>query len=51
MSIKATMKKVQFMEEEREVLEDVDRTSADKVVNDLICYELYEPSLDCYLLV
>ena len=45
------MKEVQFMEEERELLKDVSRTPKDKVVNDLISYELDEQSLDHYFLV
>ena len=39
------------MEEEREVLEDVGRTTKDKIVEDLIRYELDMPSLDRYFLV
>ncbi|GFY88849.1 hypothetical protein Acr_06g0007890 [Actinidia rufa] len=51
MSIKASMKKMQFVEEESEVLEDVGRTSEDKVVEDLILYELDEWNSDRYFLV
>ena len=43
-STKAAMKKVLFVEEEREVLEDVGRTPKNKLVEDLICYKLNEPS-------
>ncbi|GFS31446.1 hypothetical protein Acr_00g0017380 [Actinidia rufa] len=45
------MKEVQFVEEEREVLEDVDRTLEAKVVEDLTRYELSEPSSDRYFLI
>ena len=38
------------MKEEREVLEDVGRDPEAKVVEDLIRYELNEPSLDCLFL-
>ncbi|GFS35504.1 hypothetical protein Acr_00g0040230 [Actinidia rufa] len=43
---KATMKKVQLIEEEREVLEDVGRKPKAKVVEYLVRYELDEPSSD-----
>ena len=49
-STKATMKEVQLVEEEREVLEDVGRTPETKVAEDLIRYELDEPSSDRYFL-
>ena len=39
------------MKEEREVLEDVSRTSKDKVDEDLIRYKIDEPSSDYYFLV
>ena len=42
------MKDVHFVEEEREVLEDIVRTPKDKVVDDLI---RYEPRLDRYFFV
>ncbi|GFZ11339.1 hypothetical protein Acr_22g0007370 [Actinidia rufa] len=45
-SIKATMKEVQLIAEEQEVLEDVERDLEAKVVEDLIRYELDEPSSD-----
>ncbi|GFZ03447.1 hypothetical protein Acr_16g0000710 [Actinidia rufa] len=43
-STEAAMKEVQLIKEEREVLEDVGRDLEVKVVEDLICYELDEPS-------
>ena len=43
------MKEVQLIEE-HEVLEDVGRDPEAKVVEDLICYELDEPSSDRFLL-
>ena len=49
-STKAAMKKVQLVKEKMEVLEDVRRTPDDKVVEDLICYELDEPSSDHFFL-
>ena len=45
-STKATMKEVQLVEEEIEVLEDIGRTPEDKVMEDLIRYELDELSSD-----
>ncbi|GFZ18424.1 hypothetical protein Acr_27g0001630 [Actinidia rufa] len=45
------MKEVQLVKEEREVLEDVDRTLEDKVVEDLLRYDLDEQCLGCYFLV
>ena len=50
MSTKAAMKEVQVVAE-RELLEDVGRTPEDKVVEELIHYELDEPSSDNYLFV
>ncbi|GFZ14630.1 hypothetical protein Acr_24g0008200 [Actinidia rufa] len=50
-SIKAAMKEVQLIEQDHEVLEDVVRDPEAKVVEDLICYELDEPSLDCFFLI
>ncbi|GFY92612.1 hypothetical protein Acr_08g0010080 [Actinidia rufa] len=50
-STKATMKEVQLVEEEREVLEDVGRAPEAKVVEDLLRYKLDERSLDCYFLI
>ena len=44
------MKEVQLIEEEQEVLEDVERALEAKVVEDLIRYELDEPSLDHFFL-
>ena len=38
-------------EEEHEVLENVERDLEAKVVEDLICYELDEPSSDCFFLI
>ena len=49
-SIKAAMKEVKLIDEEREVLEDVRRDLEDKVVEDLICYKLDEPSSDRFFL-
>ena len=45
------MKKVQLVEEERELLEDVGRALESKVVKDVIRYELNEPSSRCYSLI
>lgn len=45
------MKEVQLVEEEREVLEDVGRVLREKVVEELVCYELDEPSFDLFFLV
>ena len=39
-----------MIEEEHEVLENVERDPKAKVVEDLIRYELDEPSLDCFFL-
>ena len=50
-STKTAMKEVQLVEEEREVLEDVGWTSDTKVVEELIRYELDDPSSDNYFLV
>ena len=44
------MKEVQLVEEEHEFLEDVGRNLEAKVVEDLICYELDELSLDRFFL-
>ena len=44
------MKEVQLIEEEWEVLEDVGRDPEAKVVEDLIHYELDEPSSDHFFL-
>ena len=41
---------MQVIEEEHEVLEDVGRDPEDKVVEDLIRYELDEPSSDRFFL-
>ncbi|GFS36525.1 hypothetical protein Acr_00g0046500 [Actinidia rufa] len=49
-STKAAIKKVQLIEEEREVLEDVGRDPKAKVAEDLICYELDEPSSNRFFL-
>ena len=40
------MKEVQLVEQEKEVLEDIGRTPEDKVMEDLIRYELNELSSD-----
>ena len=50
-STRATIKEVKLVEEEREILEDVSRASKAKVMEDQICYELGETSLDLYFLV
>ncbi|GFY99310.1 uridine kinase-like 4 [Actinidia rufa] len=50
-STKATMKEVQLIEKEREFLEDVGRDPEAKVVEDLIHYELEEPSSDRFFLI
>ena len=44
------MKEVQLVEEEDEALEDVGRNPKAKVVEDLIHYELDEPSLNHFFL-
>ena len=44
------MKEVQLVEKEHEVLEDIGRNLEAKVVEDLIRYELDEPSADCFFL-
>ena len=44
------MQEVQLIEEEHEILEDVGRDPKAKVVEDLICYELDEPSSDRFFL-
>ena len=44
------MKKVQLIEKEIEVLEDVGRNPEAKVVGELIRYELDEPSSDRFFL-
>ena len=49
-STKATMKELQLVEEEIEVLEDIGRTPKDKGVDDLIRYEFEEPRSDCFFL-
>ena len=45
------MKEVQLVEEEVEILEDVRRNSEAKVVEDLMRYELDEPSSKYYFLI
>ncbi|GFY95352.1 hypothetical protein Acr_10g0007370 [Actinidia rufa] len=45
----ATPEEVQLVEEEQEVLEDIERDPEAKVVEDLMCYELDEPSLDHFV--
>ena len=49
-STKESMKEVQMVEEERKVLEDVGNTLEAKVVEDLICYDLNEPSSNHFFL-
>ena len=44
------MKEVQLIEKEHNVLEDIGRDPKAKVVEDLIYYELDEPSLDHFFL-
>ena len=44
------MKEVQLIDEEQDVLEDVGRDPEAKVVEDLIRYELDEPSSDHFFL-
>ena len=44
------MQEVQLIEKEHEVLEDVGRDPEAKVIEDLIRYELDEPSSDCFFL-
>ena len=41
---------MQLVEEERKVLEDVGRTPEAKVMEDLMCYSLDEPSSDRFFL-
>ena len=43
------MKEVQLVEEDREVLKDVGNTP-EAIVEDLMSYDLNEPSLDCFFL-
>ncbi|GFS40078.1 hypothetical protein Acr_00g0066580 [Actinidia rufa] len=47
-STKAVMKEVKLIEEHHKVLEDIGRDLEAKVVEDLICYKLDEPSFDCF---
>ena len=47
---KAAMKKVQLIEQEQEVMEDIGRDPEAKVMEDLICYELDELSSDRFFL-
>ena len=49
-STKATMKEVQLVEEEREILEDVRREPKAKVMENMIHYELNEPSSNHFFL-
>ncbi|GFY95617.1 hypothetical protein Acr_10g0010020 [Actinidia rufa] len=49
-STKTTMKEVQMVEEEMEVLEYFGRTSEAKVMENLMHYNLDEPSSDCFFL-
>ena len=44
------MKKVQLIEKEQEVLKDVGTNPEAKVIEDLIHYELYEPSSNHFFL-
>ena len=44
------MKEIQLVEEKHEVLEDVRSNPESKVMEDLMCYELDEPSSDCFIL-
>ena len=44
------MKEVQLIKEEQEVQENAGRDPEAKVVKDLICYELDEPSSDRFFL-
>ena len=46
---KTTMKEVQLVKEEHEVLEDVRRNPEAKIVKNLIRYELDEPSSNSFL--
>ena len=48
---KGTMKFVQLVEEEREVLKDVSRILEEKVVKELVHYELDEKSSDHFFLI
>ena len=50
-STKAAVKEVQMVQEDIEVLEDVGRDPEAKVVEDLVRYELDEPSSDRFFLV
>ncbi|GFZ14402.1 hypothetical protein Acr_24g0005920 [Actinidia rufa] len=49
-STKAAVKEVQMVEEDIEVLEDVGRDLEAKVIEELVCYELDEPSSDRFFL-
>ena len=50
-STKATMKKVQLVEEEKEILENVGRIPEAKVVEDRMLYDLNEPSYNSFFLL
>ena len=50
-STKAVMKSVQLVEEERELLKDVSRILEEKVVKELVHYELDEQSSDHFFLI
>ncbi|XP_057505216.1 uncharacterized protein LOC130788530 [Actinidia eriantha] len=50
-STKAAVKKVQMVEEDIEVLEDVGRDPEAKVIEELVRYELDEPSSDRFFLI
>ena len=45
------MKKMQLIKQEHDVLEDVEKGPEAKVVEDLICYKLDEPSFDCFFFI
>ena len=48
---KAAIQEVQLIKEEQEVLEDIKRDPETKVVEDLMRYELDEPSSDNFFLI
>ena len=51
MKTKVAVEKIQLVEEEREVLEDIERVPEEKPVEDLIRYDLDESSSDHFFLV
>ena len=50
-STKVAMKEMQLVEEKWKVLVDVGKTPEAKVVEDLVCYDLDNPSSDHFFLI